>query len=100
MEDTVEMNWKAIVISGLITIATLTATGLGAWNLSKTASIPETYATKKELKESYDRNVRDHDKIRDEQKGEFEELRTEQRYIRDAVDDIKNILINRGRDDR
>ena len=66
-------GWMIPIIVGAgITIAT----GLGAWNLNKTAEIPEKYATKQEVNKQYD------------------ELRTEQRYIRDAVDDIKNILIN------
>jgi flagellar basal body-associated protein FliL len=87
------MKW----IIGIILSVLLTgAVALGGWNLSKTASAPETYATKQELKEATARDRKDHDNIRQEQSQEFDELRTEQRYIRDAVDDIKNILINRG----
>jgi hypothetical protein len=77
------MKW----IIGIILSVILTgAVALGGWNLSKTASAPETYATKQELKEATARDRKDHDNIRQEQSQD----------IRDAVDDIKNILINRG----
>ena len=78
------MAFKNGILIPIIVGASITvATGLGAWNLNKTAAIPEKYATKEELKEQ-----------KEDVNKQYDELRTEQRYIRDAVDDIKNILIN------
>jgi hypothetical protein len=82
-------------ILGISLSALLTgAVALGGWNLSKTASIPERYATKVEMKEAADHAEKDRDKIRQEFSDKMEDMNREQRYIRQAVDDIKNILIN------
>jgi len=90
------INGSVKWIVGIIIGAFLTgAVALGGWNLNKTASIPEKYSTKEELKEIKEDAQDDRDKIRQDVADKFDQLSTEQRYIRDSVDDIKNILINR-----
>ena len=84
------LKWSlGILLSALLT----GAVALGGWNLSKTASIPERYATKAELKESQLNDAKERAELKDDVGKGFENIITEQRYIRQAVDDIKEHLI-------
>jgi len=51
------------VVAGIVVTA---AVALGGWNLSKTAAIPETYATKVEIKEVQRDAEKDRDRIRED----------------------------------
>ncbi len=81
------------VAAGLIVTS---AIALGGWNLNKTAAIPETYATKVELKEKIadvkDESDSEDKEIRQEIRDKMTDMMTEQRYVRKAVDDLNKYL--------
>ena len=84
--------WFTIIAGAMISVAT----GLGAWNLNKTASIPEKYATKLEAAEIKAGAEKDRDRIRDEIKSGFEDIKTEQRAVRQSLEDLNKYLRRHG----
>lgn len=86
------------ILGVVLSIMLGAAISLGAWNLNKTAELPEKYATKVEVDAKVNEiktdAANDRKQIRDDISHQIDEVQTEQRYIRDAVDEIKRILIN------
>lgn len=80
-------------IIGIVATAILTAAlALGGWNLNKTASIPATYATKDEVKDVKDDAEKDRDRIRQDVQRSLDGMVTEQRSIKDSINDLNRYL--------
>lgn len=87
------MATKGIWFGGIIVGALVTgAVALGGWNLKETASVPKIYATKIELKEIKEDIEKDQDALKQDVKDGFKNIMTEQRYIKEAVDEINRHL--------
>lgn len=83
------LKWILGIVLGVLLTA---AVGLGGWNLKKTASIPENYATKSQLKEVKEDANKDRDQIREDINNGFENVNKEQRIIRRSIDDLNKFL--------
>jgi hypothetical protein len=85
-----------IILSVAAGIIITSAVALGGWNLSKTASIPETYATKVEVKEVQHDAEKDRDRIREDVQRSLDGMVTEQRSIKEAINDLNRYLREGG----
>lgn len=84
------LKWAiGIVLSALLT----GAVALGGWNLSKTASIPERYATKAELKDAQLNDAKERSELKDDVERGLDQVLTEQRAIKKSIDKIVDHLI-------
>lgn len=86
------LKWILGIVLGIMLTG---AVALGGWNLKKTAEVPETYATKAELRDLHEEVEGDRKELKKDVEKGFERMETQQQAIQESVNKIVDHLMNK-----